>query len=39
MTDKEIYQKEAARDILSKIDEVYFSSAFINFRISQGHRG
>lgn len=39
MTDKEIYQKQAARDILSTIEEVCFSKDFIEFRVSYGSNG
>ena len=39
MTDKEIYQKQAARDILSMIEEVCFSKEFIQFRVDNGSRG
>jgi hypothetical protein len=39
MTDKEIYQKQVARDILSIIEEVCFSKEFIQFRVNNGSRG
>lgn len=39
MTDKEIYQKQAARDILSMIEEVCFSKNFIEFRVNYGSNG
>ena len=39
MTDKEIYQKKTARDILSMIEEVCFSKNFIEFRVSYGSNG
>ena len=39
MTDKEVYQKQAARDILSIIEIVCFSEAFIKFRVDYGSNG
>ena len=39
MTDKEIYQQQAARDILSIIEIVCFSKAFIKFRVNYGSNG
>ena len=39
MTDKEIYQKQAARDILSIIEEVCFSKTYTDFRINYGSNG
>lgn len=39
MTDKEIYQKQAARDILSMIEEVCFSKNFLEFRVGYGSNG
>ena len=39
MRDKEIYKQQAAREILSFIEEVCFSSAWIDFRVNQGSNG
>ena len=39
MTDKEIYQKQVARDILSLIEEICFSNKYLNFRVSHGSNG
>ena len=39
MTDKEIYQKQTAREILSMIEEVCFSKSFIEFRVNYGSNG
>ncbi len=39
MEDKELFQRQAARDILSVIEEVCFSNAFIKFRADNGSNG
>ena len=39
MTDKEIYQKKTAREILSFIEEVCFSKQYLNFRVNYGSNG
>ena len=39
MTDKEIYEKQTARDILSKIEEICFSKNWADYRISYGSNG
>ena len=39
MEDKQIFQRQAARDILSVIEEVCFSKAFIKFRADNGSNG
>jgi len=39
MTDKEIYEKQTARDILSKIEEICFSKNWIDYRVNYGSNG
>jgi hypothetical protein len=39
MKDKELFQRQAARDILSVIEEVCFSEAYIEFRVNNGSNG
>ena len=39
MGDKELFQRQAARDILSVIEEVCFSKAYIEFRANNGSKG
>ena len=39
MEDKELFQRQAARDILSVIEEVCFSKAYIKFRADNGSNG
>jgi hypothetical protein len=39
MEDKELFQRQAARDILSIIEEVCFSKAYIKFRADNGSNG
>lgn len=39
MTEKEIYEKRTARDILSKIEEVCFSKEWIDYRVNYGSNG
>ncbi len=37
--DKELFQRQVARDILSVIEEVCFSRAYIKFRADNGSNG
>lgn len=39
MEDKELFQRQAARDILSVIEEVCFSKTYIKFRADHGSHG
>lgn len=39
MTEKEIYSKATAREILSLIEEVCFSKEYIEFRVAYGSNG
>jgi len=39
MEDKEFFQRQAARDILSVIEEICFSKAYIKFRADNGSNG
>lgn len=39
MTDREIYSKQTAREILSFIEEVSFSKEYLNFRVNYGSNG
>ena len=39
MEDKELFQRQAARDILSIIEVVCFSKAYIKFRADNGSNG
>ena len=39
MSEKEIYEKRTARDILSKIEEICFSKDWADYRISYGSNG
>ena len=39
MTDKEIYEKQTARDILSKIEEISISKNWIDYRVNYGSNG
>lgn len=39
MTDKEIYQKITAREILNIIEEICFSEHYLEFRVNKGSNG
>lgn len=39
MKDKELFQRQAAREILSMIEEVCSSKAYIKFRADNGSNG
>ena len=39
MTDKKLYQKITAREILNIIEEVSFSDEYLDFRVRNGSNG
>ena len=39
MEDKELFQRQAARDILSMIEEICFSKKWIDYRVNYGSNG